>query len=133
MPTIQVQAQVSRDELFRAAGELNAVELERFVHDLLTLRARRKGTALSREETDLLSVINRGLPTELHGRQKALSKRRRAETLTAAEHEELIELTEKLEAVEAERVEALAELARLRGLTMDELMEQLGIRAPAHE
>jgi len=76
----------------------------------------------------LLLAINRGLPAKLAERYRALSSRRRSETLTPEEHQELLKLTEEVERLQAERIKHLAELARLRGKPLGALMEELGVR-----
>jgi len=58
--------------------------------------------------------------------------KRRAETLTTEEHQELLALIDRIEQADAERVQTLAELARLRHVTVTALMAQLGIRRPAY-
>jgi hypothetical protein len=52
------------------------------------------------------------------------------ETLTPTEHQELLTLQQRLEALHAARMKALSELAKLRGLTLTAIMEQLGIEFP---
>jgi hypothetical protein len=42
-------------------------------------------------------------------------------------------LTDRLELLHAERLAALTELAKLRGVTLDEVMSQLGIQFPEHD
>jgi hypothetical protein len=62
-----------------------------------------------------------------------LKDRRRAEVLTESERQELIAITDRLERLNATRIEKLLELARLRGVTLDQVMNQLGIRRPDPE
>ena len=62
---------------------------------------------LSAEETQLLQEINRGLPESEWLRYRHLIGKRNAETLTPAEHGELIELSDEIEVIHAERLEAL--------------------------
>jgi len=59
-----------------------------------------------------------------------LIAKRRAETLTPDEHAALIALSDQIEDLNARRVECLAELARLRQLSLSELMQQLGLKLP---
>jgi hypothetical protein len=40
-----------------------------------------------------------------------------------------LQLTEKIETIQAQRIENLADLARLRGISLTALMENLGIHA----
>jgi hypothetical protein len=81
----------------------------------------------------LLARINQGLSAEDRNRLKQLISRRNAETITSAEGRELIALTDRLEKLHAQRVAALAELATLRGITFDEVINQLGIQFPDHD
>ena len=129
MPTIHLEAQVSPDDLIRAADQLSPPELERVVSQLLALLAHRRAPSLSPAETELLQAINQGLPSELRERYEALIERRRESTLTPEEHDELLRRTDEVEAVEARRASSLAELARLRGVSLAEVMDSLGIRA----
>lgn len=76
----------------------------------------------------MLAKINQGLPVQEARRYQELMVKRRAETLTPEEHEELLRLTDAAEATQAERVRHLAELARIRGTTLDALMEGLGLQ-----
>ena len=88
---------------------------------------------LTSEESRLLIAINQGLTEPEWHRYRALIARRDAGTITELERDELIYLCDRLELLHAERLEKLAELARLRGVTLDQVMDQLGIRRPAHE
>lgn len=82
-------------------------------------------------EADLLQRINAGPTEEVWRRYHALVAKRRAETLSPAEHAELIELSDWIEEANAQRIGHLVELARLRGQSLSTLMAQLGISAPA--
>ncbi len=59
--------------------------------------------------------------------------KRRSETLSHAEHEELLSLTDDVEKWQAERVGYLVRLAELRGLSLTDLMDDLGIEPPPVE
>jgi len=80
-------------------------------------------------ESELLMKINQRLPAALQTRFDELVARRQDEILTTEEHEELLCLIEQVERMDVVRIKALAQLAKLRGITLDELMEQLNIRA----
>ncbi len=131
MPTIQLQAEVSRDALLEAVGQLSPPELEQFVAEVLELRSRRMAPRLGATESELLARINRGFPEGLQGRYDELIARRRDEALTPEEHRELLRLTAEAERLEGERLSALAELARARGVPLRTLMDDLGIPAPS--
>lgn len=59
--------------------------------------------------------------------------RRREGSLTPEEVGELRSLGDEIEVMDAQRAEHLAKLARLRGVSLDEVMDSLGIRAPEDE
>ena len=117
-------------ELLNAAASLAAADFERFVSEVLALRAQRTGGRLSASETELLLRINRGLPADLRARYDALRARLADGTLEADEHRELLRLTDEVEHLQADRVQALAELAGLRGKRLGDLMDELGIHGP---
>jgi hypothetical protein len=131
MPTIHLEAEVSRESLLKAVDQLNSTELEQFVTDVLNLRARRGTDRLPSSESQLLARINDGLPNGLRARYTELIDHRRQEILTSEEHEELLRLTDEVELREADRVTALTELARSRGISLSALMQRLGIPAPS--
>lgn len=87
---------------------------------------------LTRVESDLLRKINQGLPEHVWQRYNELIAKRRAETLTAEEQTELIEISDSIEQANAERMAHLAELARLRHAPLENVMRELGIRAPSY-
>jgi len=132
MPVVQVEAQLPTDELLKAVGQLNQSDLEQFVSQVIALRAKRQAPSLTQVESDLLLKINEGVPSGVQARYNELIAKRRAETLTPDEYEELLRLTRQVEKLETRRVEYLAKLARLRGTSMTALMKNLGIRPPAH-
>ena len=130
MPTIRVEAQVSDEDLLRAVEQLSQPEFHRFVANVLALRVRRGAPQESSPETELLLLrLNQGPPEDLRRRYDALVAKRRAEALTPAEHSELIDLSDELERRDAEWLAALVALAKLRGVTLADLMHQLGLAA----
>ena len=62
----------------------------------------------------------------MQNRFDALLEKRDALVLNDAEHAELLELTDTIENLEAKRVIRLGELSRLRGVTLEALMHDLG-------
>ena len=86
---------------------------------------------LGAAESELLSRINRGFPEGLRERYDELIDRRRDESLTPEEHQELLRLTAEAERIEGDRLSALADLTRIRGIPLRALMDELGIPAPS--
>ena len=79
----------------------------------------------------MLRNINRGMPDALQNRYRELIAGRRAETLTESEHAELLHLTNQVEKYDIERLKYLTELARIRKISLTELLDELSIE-PAY-
>jgi hypothetical protein len=81
---------MSVDELIAAANTLNEPDLDRVLHQIATLRARRKSPVLPEEESKLLLKINQPVPSDLRwsttdlrsSDYQVLLEKREAETLT---------------------------------------------------
>ena len=96
------------------------------------LQASRQTAHLSPDEADLLQAINQGPSQLTWQRYRELLEKRDAETLEANEQAELIAISDRIEEANARRLECLVKLARLRQVSLEQLMEDLGIRASAH-
>ncbi len=105
---------------------------EKYVSDVLSrhMSKVRQYGSVSKEESRLLKEINLGFSEETWQHYQALIQKRQAETLSKAEHGELIALTDRLEQANARRFKALARLTRLRNTSLDSLMLSLGLKQP---
>ena len=88
---------------------------------------------LSKKETTLFLRINRYLTPEQQERYDALRAKREDETLTPAEHAELLQCVAEIETLWVDRVHALLALARRRRLSPQQLMQQLAIDPRSYE
>ena len=129
MPTVHVSSNIELNAVLNGVAQLETPELESFARRVNALLAQRRAPHLPQREAELLQRIGQSSPA-LQPRYQELNAKRRAATLTPAEHQELLALIEQKEEANAERLRALLELAALRGITLDELMEQLGLDAP---
>jgi hypothetical protein len=131
MSTIPIQ--VSTEQLLQAVARLPDSELDAFVARVNALRARREVPRLSQDETALLLLINQA---RLEPGQQAhfdqLVAKRQDETISSEELQELSQVTDAIEQRDIERLEALRDLAQLRSITLPELMDSLGIKAPTY-
>ncbi|MGB0561847.1 MAG: STAS/SEC14 domain-containing protein [Spirulinaceae cyanobacterium] len=127
MPKITTEIQLSLDAVLAAIEQLEMDDLEQVVHAAIALRTQKQAVQLSRQETVLLTQINQGLPDEQEMRYRVLRDKRDAETLTAAEYQELLSLTQRAEAMQVERLQNLGELAGLRGVSLTQVMTDLEI------
>ena len=122
--------QLSTEQIISAVTQLSLTELEQVFDRVLAIQAERKAPHLSEEEPALIARINQGLPEELRERLSSLRAKREDETITDAEYEELTRLTLQAEELHAERMAAMVRLARLRGVSLPALMDQLNIHFP---
>jgi hypothetical protein len=90
-------------------------------------------SSLSSAESKLLRQVNEWLPSETWDEYQELREKFRSETLTDAEHQRLTEIYDQIEMINAKRIGFIAELARLRQVSLEEMMKQLGIPAPSFE
>jgi hypothetical protein len=127
--TLIIQMPPDLESRLRAEAGRAGLNESQFV--LATLEERLKkakpGMVLSTEETALLSKINEGLPQTNWRRFHELNDKRQADALTTPEHAELLDLIGQVELYGAKRLGYLNQLAKLRSVTLDEVMAQLGI------
>lgn len=128
MPAIQIQTQISTDDILYAIDKWHTNELEQFVYQILLLRAKRKAPSFSHNESNLRININKGIPDKIQNRFYELILKRDDETLTNDEYKELLRLTDEIENFDAKRVEYLSKLAKLRKTTVSKLMDDLDIK-----
>ena len=131
MANIQIEAQVSTEELFRAIERLPPGDFADMVERVLLMRADRVATPADQSETDLLLRINNRPPVEIQERLDELVAKREAESISPEELSELIDLTEIIETRDGDRLEALNALARSRRMPLADLMTSLGITSRA--
>lgn len=90
----------------------------------------KEAPVLTEAESRLLLKINEDLPEEVQIRYHELTTKSVEETLTEEEHQELLGLIPQVEAKSAERLKYLIELAALWKVSVDEVMDRLGITPP---
>ena len=127
MPTINLQAQLSENDLLEAIKQLPPEALEAFTDKVLALRAQQYAPNLSQKESELFSIVNRSPSDRETLKYRELVQKRQEETLTEEEHLILIELSDRIETIHAERMNALLQLAQLRQTSLEALIADLGI------
>ena len=123
--SITKQLDLGIEDIIAGMCSLETPELERFMQRIGQIVARRKFSSVSEQERELLFKINNVIPVISQERYALLSEKMQAETITASEHTELLKLVEKLEAKYVKRLEYLIELARIRNMSLQQLMKQL--------
>lgn len=132
--TLTLEIHPELEKTIRARAASAGLPPDRYVLELLQERlAPINGgpPGLPQAEAMLLERINEGLPPETWERYHTLKGRRHAESFTAEERAELIRLVNEVEIWNARRLKWVAELAKLRGVPFPELVQQLGLGAPA--
>ncbi len=130
MPVIQLQAELSMDQLVNAVNQLSEAERDKLLSRFMSHQPLYKEHRLTREESDLLMKINRGVPDAIQQKYNNLISKRKEQTLTDEEYRELLYVTEKVERLDAQRLDWLTKLAQIRKKPLGLLMEELSIKAP---
>ena len=121
---------LSAEDIISAVAELSLREIEEVFEHVLALQAERKASHLPTAESELLVRVNAGLPADLAERLATLRTKREDGTITDMEYEELTRLGDQAEELHADRLGALVELAKLRGVSLPVLLDQLCIHFP---
>ena len=120
-------AKPTATRLLREMARLPLGELDRLACNLLVLRSAKRDQKLPDREANLLLAINRTLEPRKRRHYRRLCAKRRAGTLSRAEHRELLRLGDETEEINADRAKSLVAMAALRKVSVQELMESLGI------
>lgn len=113
--------------LFQEVERLDNRSLDNFISTIISLRVRRNIPNKQKEEASLLEKINKGLPFGQVERFRNLNQKRIESSISEQENAELLILLEKIEKLNANRLKYLTSLARLRNISVRELMKQMGI------
>lgn len=115
------------DEVLAGIARLKTPDLEHFQQEVNLLLGRHRGTSLKEQESILLEKINNRVIPAVWQRYEVLHLKMQEETITPDEHSELLTLVEQMETANVEWLKNIVELARLRAVTPQVLMQQLGI------
>ena len=113
------------NDINQTLASLNLLELDSVIKRVIGLRKQKLSTVLSNTETKLFRKINIVPPKEIQKRYNHLLTKRKKETLTEIEYEELLELTTYMENLNVQRLKHLLDLSKIRNVTLDEIIMQL--------
>lgn len=123
--------EVSTENLLNAVAQMSAKEFEQFIEKAKKLHQKLPRSDWTKSEIALIKKINESnLSAEEQKRFFDLIKKRRDEIIKPDELEELIKLTDKSEALNVERIKNLIKLAKSKNVSLDEIMNRLGIVSP---
>ena len=129
---MKAQIQLDLNAVMEGIAKLDLKDLESFASKVNYLIARKKASEMPERMVFLLEKINTGLPDEIQEKYLTLIEKSANETLSETEHMQLLQLIPKVEAKQVERLKYLIELAHLKNISVDQLMEQLGITPPTN-
>ena len=97
---------------------------------VLQVQAHRQIPRLTEVESELLLTINQGPSNEFREGLNRLVFKRQSLEIKDSELTQLIEMTEQIEFWNVERIQALIKLGKIRGRSLPEMTEDLGINPP---
>jgi hypothetical protein len=123
-----MNSQLSVNEILNSVERLESSKFEQFYRDLTALRIQKTGLPkLNSIESQLLTTINTEFDPKKWERLTYLDWKLEFSALTDKEEAESLKLAEAYESFSVERLKCLSQLALLRRISIDVLMEQLGV------
>lgn len=108
-------------------------DLERFIKELNALAIRKRLLDTGKQDKILLRKINETVLSEpLMERYIGLQEKMEVENLSDTDYQELLSLVDKEEKMRNKRFQYLLELSQLRGISLTELMNNLGLNILNH-
>ncbi|MBX2929981.1 MAG: hypothetical protein KF852_19255 [Saprospiraceae bacterium] len=132
--TIQLPELLEQQMRRRAAGK--GLSVENYVAQVLgadTAQDRLEKNEQALDDGELLRLVNQGVSPEIWVRFHELDALRKSEKLTNQEYQELLEIVDLIESAHAERVRLAAVLAERRGVPLERLLIDLGVKKARFE
>lgn len=128
--SLVLQINPSLENRVRQNALRKGVDLSQFIVQFLEQNfpeEKPKSKALSKREALLLQKIDLTIPVETWERYHILRAKRQEEIINASEIEEYAAINQQIEVANVKRLASLIELAKIRKISLDELMNQLGL------
>jgi ABC-type phosphate transport system auxiliary subunit len=117
-------------DILNSVDRFDKNKFEQFYQELMALRLKKSGLPLlNAVESQLLNKINIEFDSKKWERLTYLDWKLEFGALTAKEESESLKLAEAYEDYSVERLKCLSQLALIRQISIDKLMEQLGINS----
>jgi hypothetical protein len=129
MPSINVEVQLSSEQLLQAVEQLTQLNLEQFLSQLVILHTHKKAASLLKNEAKLFLETHEDMTINNNNNNnyEKLINNTEVETLRKEEYQALLYLGEQIDKLQAQRIEYMAELAKIHGISLTKLMEKLGL------
>lgn len=133
--TITLDLPESVEHQLQEEASRSGFSLSRYILHRLQNYRPAEAARRSLEEVELLEKINLtlGFAPEFWGKYYQLAEKLEDETMNETENQEMILMVEKVEAANVERLQNLFALAKLRGVSIEKLMADLGIYPRPYE
>ena len=119
---------IENASLLQNFSEMPLKELEGFINALNALAIRKRATDIGNRDKFLLRKINQTvLPEPVMERYTFLQEKMEVENLPDTEYKELLTLVDKEEKIRNKRFQYLIELSQLRNISLNELINTLGL------
>lgn len=130
--SITINISPELEERLRKAAIIQGADVGDLIVQIIERQLQEEKEDRESRELALLQKINQGVSPREWERYYQLMKKRDAEELLPAEYQELLKINDKIEIANARRMAYLIELASLREVSLDDLMQQLGIKPAAY-
>lgn len=134
--SLVLQINPSLEKRMRQNAIQKGIDLSQFIVQILELNfpeEKSKPKTIAEHEAQLLQKIELAIPIETWERYHILRAKRQNETIIASEIAEYTAITQKIEAANVQRLAVLIELAKIRKVSLDEVMNQLGLTPTDNE
>jgi hypothetical protein len=133
MEKTQMHVENTIPNLLGGFSEMPLKELEHFIKELNALAIKKRVLDKGNQDKILLRKINETALTEpLMERYIGLQEKMELDNLSDTEYQELLNLVDKEEKIRNKRFQYLLELSQLRGISLTELMNKLGLNILNH-
>ena len=121
---------MSITDILSSVKDLETTKFEQLFRELFALRVQRNGIPVLNEiESQLLSKINKEFDAKKWERLTYLDWKLEYGSLSPKEESESLKLAEAYENYSVERLKYLSQLAMIRQISLEKLMEQLGLNS----
>lgn len=128
--SLTIQLPLTVEQHLREHATKQGVSLENYVMQILALNSRKKevkkGKDFTESELLMLTQLN-VLPSDLEEFYR-LSAAFKSKNITEEEYEKLLQLGDLIEIAHAERIKYVLALAQLRQVSLESVMQDLGIK-----
>lgn len=118
--------------ILEAITQLDTSSLHGFTNEVIKIFLGRIPNQEQEKEWSLIYQIYTLVPPNVQARYDELTPKLENSTLTDDERQEFLALNEQMEFYSAERLQLLMDLAKVRKVSVQEVMQQLGLQKPAY-